>query len=110
MRIYAIALEMVRSIIRLARIVREHDPDLARQMVTAATSVPLNMQEGLYSLGGNRNARFHNSMGSARETMSCLHVCVCCEYLKQAEVDTDLDRLDHIIGGLWNLSRKKSPR
>ena len=49
-------------------------------------------------------------MGSARETMSCLHVCVCAEYLKQSEVDADLDRLDHIIGGLWNLSRKKSPR
>ena len=110
MKIYDIALELVRSIMRLVRIVAEHDPDLARQMKRAVTSVPLNMQEGLYSLGGNRVARFHNSMGSARELMSCLHVCVCAEYLKQSEVDKDLERLDHVIGALWNLSRKKSPR
>ena len=62
----------------------------------------------LYSQGGNRNARFHNAMGSARETMACLHVSVAAAYLKQAEVDADLERVDHIIGALWKLSRKQS--
>ena len=62
----------------------------------------------LYSQGGNRIARFHTAMGSARETMACLDVCVA--YLKQIEVVEDLDRVDHVIGALWKLSRKQSPR
>ena len=49
-------------------------------------------------------------MGSARETMACLDVCVAAAYLKQIEVVEDLDRVDHVIGALWKLSRKQSPR
>ena len=47
-------------------------------------------------------------MGSARETMACLHVCVAAEYLTQPEVEADLERVDHIVGALWKLSRKRS--
>ena len=61
----------------------------------------------LYSQGGNRVARFHTAMGSARETMACLHVSVKAEYLRQAEVDADLERIDHIVATLWKLSRKR---
>ena len=71
-------------------------------------SVPLNLQEGMYSQGGNRNARFHTAMGSARETMACLHVSVAAGYLRQPEVEADLARIDHVIGALWKLSRKQS--
>lgn len=45
LRIYDKSLEMVRSVVRLSRIVQEHDSDLARQMRRACTSVPLNFQE-----------------------------------------------------------------
>ena len=62
----------------------------------------------LYSQGGNRNARFYNAMGSARETMACLHVSVAAAYLEQPEVDADLERIDHVIGALWKLSRRQS--
>jgi four helix bundle protein len=108
MRIYDKSLEVVRSVVRLSRRVQEQDPDLARQMRRACMSVPLNMQEGLYSQGGNRAARFYNAMGSARETMACLHVSVAAEYLMQPDVDADLDRIDHVIGALWKLSGKRS--
>jgi four helix bundle protein len=106
MIVYDKSLEVVRSVVRLSRCVQVQDPDLARQMRRACVSVPLNLQEGLYSQGGNRNARFHTAMGSARETMACLHVSVAAEYLKQAEVDADLERIDHVIGALWKLSRR----
>ena len=108
MRIYEKSLDVVRSVVRFSRRVQEEDGDLARQMKRASTSVPLNMQEGMYSQGGNRIARFYNAMASARETMACLHVCVAAEYLPQADVEADLERLDHIIGALWKLSRKRS--
>ena len=110
MIIYQKSLEVVRSVVRMSRIVQEQDGDLARQMRRACVSVPLNLQEGLYSQGGNRVARFHNAMGSARETMACLDVCVAAEYLTSPEVAADLDRVDHVIGALWKLSRKRSPR
>ena len=110
MRIYKKSLEVVSSVVRMSRIVQEQDGDLARQMRRACISVPLNLQEGLYSQGGNRVARFHTAMGSARETMACLDVCVAAAYLKQIEVVEDLDRVDHVIGALWKLSRKQSPR
>ena len=106
MRIYDKSLKVVRSVVRMSRRIQKEDPDLARQMRRACMSVPLNLQEGLYSQGGNRNARFYTAMGSARETMACLDVSVAAEYLTQAEVAADLDRVDHIIGALWKLSRR----
>jgi four helix bundle protein len=81
--------------------VQQYDPDLARQMRRAVTSVPLNMQEGFYSKGGNRIARFHDSMGSAKETMATLDVSVAAEYLTPDEVAVDLDRIDHIVATLY---------
>ena len=108
MRIYYKSLDVVRSVVKLSRRVQDQDSDLARQMRRACISVPLNIQEGLYSQGGNRNARFYNAMGSARETMACLHVAVAAAYLDQPEVDADLERIDHIIGALWKLSRRQS--
>ena len=62
----------------------------------------------LYSLGGNRIARFHDSMGSAREVMACMHVAVAAGYVQQTEVEMVLEHLDHVIGALWKLSRKRS--
>ena len=99
---------MVGSVARLSRRVGEQDADLARQMRRASVSVPLNIQEGLYSLGGNRRARLHDAMGSARETMASLEVCVAAGYVTAAEAAADLDRVDHIIGGLWKLARRRS--
>ena len=108
MIIYEKSLDVVRRLVALCRRIQDHDPDLVRQMKRAGMSVPLNLQEGLYSQGGNRIARFHNAMGSARETMACLHVAVAAGYVEQAEVDAILEPIDHIIGALWKLSRKRS--
>jgi len=104
MRIYRIALELVASVAKLSRKVQEHDPDLARQMRRAMVSIPLNMQEGLYSRGGNRVARFHDAMGSAKETMASLDVSVAAEYLPPESVIDDLERIDHIVATLWKMS------
>ena len=104
MRIYRIALELVASVMKLSRKVQRHDPDLARQMKRSVTSVPLNMQEGLYSRGGNRTVRFHDAMGSAKETMAQLDVSVAAEYLTPQEVADDLERIDHIVATLWKMS------
>src|SRR5690349_10889926 len=104
MRIYRIALELVASVVKLSRKVQAHDPDLARQMRRSVASVPLNMQEGLYSRGGNRIARFHDAMGSAKETMASLDISVAAEYLPPEAVVDDLERIDHIVATLWKMA------
>jgi len=107
MRIYEVSLAVVRSVCALANRVQQKDKDLARQMRRACTSVPLNMQEGLYGRGGTRVARFHDAMGSAKETMACLHVCVAAGYLVQAQVEADLVRIDHVVAGLYRLCHRR---
>jgi four helix bundle protein len=107
MKIYAIAIAMVKSVCALSRKVQQYDPDLARQMRRACTSVPLNMAEGWHAVAGNRVARFNTAISEARETVSCLDVSVAVGYLADAEVGMDLDRLDHIVATLWKLSRAR---
>ena len=107
MRIYTLSLETVAIVVALARLVQQFDKDLAQQMRRACTSVPLNMQEGLYSRGGSRVARLHDAMGSAKETMACLHVCVAAKYLAQVQVDADLKRIDQVVAGLYCLSHRR---
>jgi four helix bundle protein len=107
MWIYEMCLEMVASVCRLADVVQRRDKDLAQQMRRACMSVPLNFQEGLYSRGGSQVARFHDAMGSAKETMACLDVCVAARYLVQSQIDTDLNRIDQVVAGIY---RRCHPR
>jgi four helix bundle protein len=107
MIIYDKALVIVRDVYRLARRVQRWDPDLARQMRRASSSVVLNLQEGMYSQGGHKVARYHNAMGSARETMACLHVCIAVEFVDKKEVEADLDRIDHVVAGLYRLCHRR---
>ena len=107
MRIYKVAIAMAKSVCQLSRKVQRYDPDLARQMRRACTSVPLNMAEGWHARAGNRRARFDTAMSEARETVACLDVSVALEYLSEAEVAQDLDRADHIVAVLWKLTRPR---
>src|SRR5262245_15197005 len=107
MKIYPVMIAMVKSVCALARKVKKYDPDLARQMMRAAVSVVLNGVEGWHSQGGNKVARYHSSMASARETTSCLDISVACGYLRESEVAEDLVRLDHIVAVMWKLARTR---
>ena len=67
LRIYEVVLEVGRGLRPVIETIERHDADLARQMRRAASSVALNVAEGMYSRGKNRAARYHNAMGSMRE-------------------------------------------
>jgi four helix bundle protein len=108
MKIYEWALQIVASIYRLAAKVQPRDKDLATQMRRACASMVLNMAEGMYSQGGRKVARYFDSMGSARETVACLHVCVAARLLSQTDVDDDLAQLDRVIAGLYRLCHKRN--
>jgi four helix bundle protein len=104
LRIYAVILEVLKQLQPALRRIELRDRDLARQLRRCSSSIALNLAEGMYSRGGNRNARYHTALGSARETLSCLEVAVVCGY---AQEDAHLrDKLDRIVGTLVKLVAK----
>ena len=83
---------------------RRLDPDLARQLRRAATSVPLNLSEGFSLEGGNRSLRYLTALGSARELRACFEVAFAMGYVEPLAFD-DADRLDKVIATLVKLCR-----
>jgi four helix bundle protein len=72
LKIYPVVLELVRRLSPLVRVLRARSSVLADQMERALISMPLNVAEGAYSRGKNRQVRFQSAAGSARETLACL--------------------------------------
>ena len=100
--IYPFILETI-ALLRPALIrIERCDRDLGRQLRRAASSVALGVAEGMYSRGGNRAARYHTALGSARETMACLEVAIAMGYLEAADPRL-IDALRRIIGTLVRL-------
>ena len=104
LRIYSVAIDMLRELRPLMERIRSRDPNLADQLSRAATSIPLNLHEGAYSQGRNTRARFHTALGSAAEVRACLDVAEALGYLDG--VDPGLrDTLDRVVATLYRLVR-----
>jgi len=103
LRIYPVVLEVLRNLQPALRRIELKDRDLARQLRRCSSSVALNLAEGMYSRGRNRNARYHSALGSARETLACLEVAEVCGYL-QAEAELH-QLLNRVVGTLVKLVR-----
>ena len=71
LRIYAVVLELVRRLAPFLPRLRARSASLADQMERALTSIPLNLAEGAYSRGKNRQARYQSAAASAREVLAC---------------------------------------
>jgi four helix bundle protein len=72
LRIYPVSLELIRSAAPLPSLLRARSVSLGDQFERALTSVPLNIAEGDYSRGKNRQTRYHSALASAREALACL--------------------------------------
>lgn len=106
LRIYDVSLDMIRDVARLAPGIERQDHDLARQLRRAASSVPLNLSEGMYSRGKNRSARYHTAMGSAREVLACFEVAQAMGYVATVHPDV-IARLNRLIGTLVRLVKPR---
>ena len=94
LRIYSFILETLRKIAPLETRIRKHDPDLARRLRRAASSIALNCAEAAGSQAGNVKARFRNALGSTYETRACLDVAEVFGYVDaNAQLRDDLDRI-----------------
>ena len=105
LRIYVVAVDVVRKLRPVIEIVGRKDANLADQLRRAATSVPLNLHEGAYSQGRNERARWHNALGSAAEIKACLDVAEALGYVEKLD-DTLMDELDRIVATLYRLVRR----
>jgi four helix bundle protein len=71
-------------------------------MEHALISIPLNVAEGAYSRGRNRQARFQSAAASARETLACLETAEALGFI--GAIDPELRAIfDRVIGTLVRL-------
>ena len=103
LRIYPIVLETLSSVRGLIVQIERRDSDLARQLRRAGASVALNLAEGMYSRGKNRQARYHTALGSARETLACLEVAHALGYVAMLDAAV-VARLRRVVGTLVRLA------
>jgi four helix bundle protein len=103
LRIYPVILQVLKELQPLVRRIELKDRDLGRQLRRCSSSVALNVAEGMYSRGRNRNARYHSALGSARETLACLEVAEACGYIGAADAALR-EQLKRVIGTLVKLA------
>ncbi|MBK7586721.1 MAG: four helix bundle protein [Myxococcales bacterium] len=102
LRIYPVILELLRELRSVIARLERRDADLTRQLRRCATSIALNVGEGMGSRGKLRRARYHTALGSARQTLACLKVACALGYL--ASLDPALvAKLKRVTGTLVRL-------
>ena len=99
LRIYDDMLDAVRSMRGCLGAIERRDPDLARQLRRAASSVVLNLAEGSGSFGRVRTARYRTALGSARETLACLETAEAFGYV-DAVPATVCESMRRVLGTL----------
>jgi four helix bundle protein len=99
LKIYDDMLEVLRSMRGAIGAIERRDPDLARQLRRAASSVVLNVAEGSGSFGRVRTVRYRTALGSARETLACLRVGEALGYVEPVAAAL-AQQMDRIIGTL----------
>lgn len=72
LKLYPVVLDLVRAVAPYLPALRARSSSLGDQLERSLTSIPLNVAEGAYSRGKNRQARFQSAAASAREALACL--------------------------------------
>jgi four helix bundle protein len=102
LEIYPVVLELVRKVRPYLEVLRARSPSLGDQLERSLTSVPLNVAEGAYSRGLNRQARYQSAAASAREALACLETAEALGWLKP--IEPELGALfQRVIGTLVRL-------
>ena len=102
LKIYPVVLELVRRLAPVVRVLRARSSALADQMERALISVPLNVAEGAYGRGKNREARFQSAAASARETLACLETAEAMGFIGPVEPEVAA-LFNRVIGTLVRL-------
>ncbi len=82
---------------------RRRDAHLADQLHRALSNVCLNLGEGAYRTGGNRQLSYRRAAGEANEAIVALEVAVAWGSLTASQVAEGADRLAHVLNILMKL-------
>jgi four helix bundle protein len=103
LNIYPVILSFVAEVAELTPRIAHHDPDLARQLRRASSSVALNSSEGMYARGRSRTACYNIALREMRESYAALEISVRLRYLPPLEEKLE-DRIQRILATLYRLS------
>ena len=103
LNIYSVILTFVADIAELTPRIAHHDPDLARQLRRASSSVALNCAEGMYARGRSRTAAYNIALREMRESYAALEVSVRLRYLPPLRTELE-GRIQRILATLYRLS------
>ncbi len=101
---FNVALELVHAVRGPVAAIAVRDPDLARQLRRAASSVPLNVSEGNGRRGGDRLHLWRVAAGSAREVAAALRVAEAWGHADAASIAPALALCDRMAAMLWRLT------
>ena len=87
----------------LIAVLERRDPDLARQLKRAGSSVALNIAEGSYARGRNRLSLYQVALGSSKEVGACIDVAKALGYIDVGDESVRAD-LNAIGGTLYRLT------
>ena len=91
----------------LARVIAQHDADLARQIRKAATSIPANLAEGRRRVGKDRLHLFRIADGSAAEVMHHLKTAAARGFIGAEPIAEALTLLDRELAMTWRLTHPR---
>ena len=103
LQIYPVILSFIEEVAPVITRIARHDPDLARQLRRAASSVALNTAEGMYARGRQRVASYNIALREMRKVHAALEVAVRFRYIAPLPQPL-LERIAHITGTLVRLS------
>ncbi len=84
--------------------VSRHDPSLAKQLRTAASSIALNLSEANGRTGRDRTHLFRIALGSAKESHTAVSLAVAWGYLQEDDAKLVLEHLDALAAMTWRLA------
>jgi four helix bundle protein len=102
LKIYAVVLQLVRRLSPYLPVLRARSASLGDQLERALISVPLNLAEGAYSRGKNRQARYQSAAASAREALACLETAEALGWIEPVEAELGA-LFQQVIGTLVRL-------
>ena len=102
LRIYPIVLQLVRRLSPYRPLLRTRSASLGDQLERALISVPLNIAEGAYSRGKNRQARYQSAAAPAREALACFETAEALGWVKPLEPELRV-LFQQVIGTLVRL-------
>jgi four helix bundle protein len=99
-----IAVQIVVALRQAVGLVKQHDVELAKQIVRSASSIAANLGEGRRRVGRDRLHFFRIAAGSAEETRVHLRVALAWGWLRSGQVDETLALIDRELALLWGLT------